>query len=107
VSLPFFANVLGTGAALCSMASFVPQIVKIRRERDASSVSLRMYAVTVTGFSLWIAYGVMIASWPVIGANSVCLGLSATILILKWRYDHAARRRLRKSGALASARGSE
>lgn len=82
------ANILGTGAALCSMASFVPQILKIIRERDASSVSLRMYAVTVTGFSLWIAYGLMITSWPVVGANAVCLILSATILCLKWRFEH-------------------
>ena len=86
--MAYLANVLGTGAALCSMASFVPQILKIRRERDASSFSLRMYAVTVTGFTLWIFYGVMIASWPVIGSNAVCLALSATILVLKWRYDH-------------------
>ena len=64
---------VGTGAALCSMTSFVPQIVKIVRERDASSVSLRMYAVTVTGFALWIAYGVMTHAWPVTGANTVCL----------------------------------
>ena len=81
------ANVVGTGAALCSMTSFVPQIAKIWRERDASSVSLRMYAVTVTGFSLWIAYGVLIGSWPVAGANAVCLVLSATILALKWRFS--------------------
>jgi MtN3 and saliva related transmembrane protein len=79
------ADVVGTGAALCSMTSFVPQIVKIVRERDASSVSLRMYAVTVTGFSLWIAYGVMTRAWPVMAANTVCLLLSATILVLKWR----------------------
>ena len=83
----WLADALGTGAALCSMSSFVPQILKIRRERDASSVSLRMYAVTVTGFSLWIAYGLFIRSWPVIGANAVCLALSATILVLKRRYD--------------------
>lgn len=82
------ANIVGTGAALCSMASFVPQILKIVRERDASSVSLRMYAVTVTGFSLWIAYGVMITSWPVVGSNAICLLLSATILVLKWRFEH-------------------
>lgn len=79
-------NVIGTGAALCSMSSFVPQIAKILRERDASSVSLKMYAVTVTGFSLWIAYGLMIGSWPVAGSNLVCLALSGTILVLKWRY---------------------
>ena len=79
-------NVIGTGAALCSMTSFVPQIAKIWRERDASSVSLKMYAVTVTGFSLWIAYGLLIDSWPVAVSNMVCLALSATILLLKWRY---------------------
>ena len=66
-------DLVGTGAALCSMASFTPQLVKIWRERDASSVSLRMYAITVTGFALWITYGVLLKSWPVTVANSVCL----------------------------------
>lgn len=87
------ANVVGTAAALCSMASFTPQILKIWRERDASSISLRMYVVTVTGFSLWTAYGVLIQSWPVIGANAVCLGLSGAILALKWRFSRQAGRR--------------
>lgn len=68
------------------MASFTPQIVKIWRERDASSVSLRMFVLTVTGFVLWTAYGVLIGSWPVAGSNIVCLILSATILALKWRF---------------------
>ena len=81
------ADLVGTGAALCSMTSFVPQIAKIVRERDASAVSLRMYAVTVSGFCLWIAYGVMTRAWPVAAANAVCLLLSATILGLKWRLD--------------------
>jgi MtN3 and saliva related transmembrane protein len=72
------------------MTSFVPQITKIWRERDATSVSLRMYAVTVTGFTLWIAYGAMIKSLPVVGANSVCLLLSGTILALKWRFSRGA-----------------
>lgn len=81
------ADLVGTGAALCSMASFMPQIVKIVRERDASAVSLRMYAVTVTGFILWTAYGLMTGSWPVAASNIVCLGLSATILMLKWRFS--------------------
>jgi MtN3 and saliva related transmembrane protein len=81
------ADVVGTGAALCSMTSFVPQIIKLVRERDAESVSLRMYAVTVTGFSLWTAYGIMIGSWPIAASNIVCLALSATILALKWRFS--------------------
>ena len=81
------ADVVGTGAALCSMTSFIPQIAKIVRERDAESVSLRMYAVTVTGFSLWTGYGLLIGSWPITAANVVCLALSATVLALKWRFS--------------------
>lgn len=85
--MSMIANLVGTGAALCSMSSFVPQIAKIVRERDASSVSLKMYIVTVTGFGLWIAYGAMIGGWPIVASNAVCLILSAIILILKWRYS--------------------
>ncbi len=80
------ADLVGTAAGLCSMTSFVPQIVKIVRERDASSVSLRMYMVTVTGFSLWIVYGVLQQSWPIWASNGVCLVLTATILTLRLRF---------------------
>lgn len=83
---PALPDIVGTAAALCSMASFTPQIIKTWRERDASAISLRMYAVTVTGFTLWTIYGVLTASWPVIGSNAVCLGLSAIMLALKWRF---------------------
>lgn len=93
--MSLIANAIGTGAALCSMTSFIPQITKIWRERDASSVSLRMYMVTVTGFSLWIGYGVMIGSWPVIGSNAICLALSGAILALKWRFSGRSLRRPR------------
>jgi MtN3 and saliva related transmembrane protein len=78
-----FVNAVGVLAALCSMVSFVPQVVKIWRERDASSVSLRMYVVTVLGFSLWTAYGVLLKSWPLVGSNLISLVLSAAILALK------------------------
>lgn len=85
--MSLIANVVGTAAAICSMTSFAPQIVKIWRERDASSVSLRMYVVTVTGFALWVGYGVLLKSWPIIGSNIVCLLMSGAILALKWRFS--------------------
>lgn len=79
-------NVIGTGAALCTITSFVPQIIKIIRERDASSVSLRMYALTVCAFSLWTIYGVMLEAWPLVAANSISLTLAVTALVCKWRF---------------------
>lgn len=93
--MSLLANAIGIGAALCSMTSFIPQITKIWRERDAASVSLRMYLVTVTGFSLWIGYGALIGSWPVVGSNAICLTLSGAILALKWRFSGRSLRRPR------------
>jgi MtN3 and saliva related transmembrane protein len=87
--MPWTVDAVGGLAAFCSMASFIPQAVKIIRERDASAVSLRMYVVTVVGFSLWLAYGVLLRSWPLVAANAVSLGLSAWILALKLRYGDA------------------
>ena len=80
------ASLVGGAAAALSMSSFVPQIVKIVRERDATSVSTRMYLVTVTGFAVWIAYGLMIKSWPVAGSNMINVALAGTILGLKQRF---------------------
>jgi len=77
---------IGIGAAVCSMASFTPQVWKIWREKDASAVSLVMYLITAVGFALWVAYGVMLKSWPLVGSNSVCLVLALSILGLRLRY---------------------
>jgi MtN3 and saliva related transmembrane protein len=60
------------------------------QERDAASVSLRMYIVTVTGFALWTVYGVLLASWPLTGSNLISPTLAAMILILKVRYRKPA-----------------
>jgi MtN3 and saliva related transmembrane protein len=79
-------NAIGTAAALFSITSFVWQIRKIVQTKDASSVSLKTYAFTVTCFVLWVIYGVRIESWPIVGANAVALLMSGTVLLLKWRY---------------------
>lgn len=86
MAAPPLAVAIGTAAALLSITSFAPQIVKIIREKDASSVSLRTYIVTVTGFSCWLVYGLMIQAWPVAASNLACLLMSGAVLVLKWRY---------------------
>ena len=76
-------NVVGGAAAICSTVSFVPQLVKIVRERDVSGVSSRMYLVTVVGFTLWSAYGLMQHQWPLILSNLISLTLAGSILAFK------------------------
>jgi MtN3 and saliva related transmembrane protein len=84
------ATLVGLVAGLCSTSSFVPQVLKAWREGDTEAISKRMYIVTVSAFSLWIAYGVMIESWPIIVFNIASLVLSGAILVLKLRQSRQA-----------------
>lgn len=77
------ASVVGTLATICSTTSFVPQAWKVVRTRDTSAISKRMYAITVTGFSLWLTYGLLLGQMPLIVTNGICLVLSAFILVMK------------------------
>jgi MtN3 and saliva related transmembrane protein len=81
------ANVVGTLAALCSISSFAPQMIKIWKERDASAVSLKTYSLTVTCFVLWTAYGVLTTAWPVTIANACALVMASGVLAMKWRFS--------------------
>lgn len=87
MAVPPVAAVVGTAAALLSITSFAPQILKIWKEKDASSVSLRTYIVTVTGFACWVTYGFLIHAWPVVVSNIACLLMSGGVLAMKWRFD--------------------
>ena len=77
------AGIVGGLATIASTTSFVPQAWKVIRTRDTSSISKRMYVITVVGFSLWLAYGLLLGEWPLIVTNGICLGLSAFILAMK------------------------
>ena len=81
-----YIELLGIAAGILSVTSFVPQIVKIARERDTAAISLRMFIITVTGFALWATYGFLTGRIAVIAANLVSLSLSATILAAKIKY---------------------
>ncbi|WP_245259096.1 SemiSWEET family sugar transporter [Salinarimonas rosea] len=84
--------VVGTVAGLCSTVSFVPQVWKSWREGDTEAISKRMYVVTVSAFSLWIVYGLMIWSLPIIVFNALSLVLSGSVLVMKLRNLRRRRR---------------
>jgi len=75
-----FIGWLATGA---STVSFTPQAWKIIRTRRTQDISTGMYVLTVSGFLLWAVYGSMLAAWPLVTTNGVCLMLSSFILAMK------------------------
>ncbi len=74
---------LGFAAAAFTTVSFVPQALKIIRERHTAGISLATYAIFVVGLSLWLAYGILSHSAPVIVANALTLIPALVILGMK------------------------
>lgn len=76
-------ELFGYPAALLTTAAFLPQAWKSWRTRDLSGISLPMYALFTLGVALWLAYGIVIGSVPVIASNGVTLVLASVVLWLK------------------------
>ncbi len=74
---------IGYGAAILTTAAFVPQALKSWSSRDLSGVSLSMYSLFTLGVALWLLYGIVLQSWPIILANCVTLVLAGLVLSLK------------------------
>lgn len=77
---------IGTLAACLTTASFVPQAWQTFRTRDVSGISLGMYSLFTLGVALWMVYGLLIVSWPIIVANVITTSLALAILVMKLRY---------------------
>ncbi len=73
-------DLIGYAAAVCTTLAFVPQVLKIHRERSAYDISTGMYVVYIAGVGLWLAYGVLVASWPIILANAATICLAMAVL---------------------------
>ena len=80
------ADLIGSLAACLTTVSFVPQAWLTFRTRDVSGVSLLMYSVFTVGVALWLAYGVLLRSWPMVIANAITLVLALMILAMKLVY---------------------
>ncbi len=83
-------DLLGFAGASCTTVSFIPQVLKIRRTRSAEDISAGMYLLFILGLALWLAYGVMIGSWPILIANTLTIGLAMAVLWMKWRFERPA-----------------
>lgn len=80
------ATLLGLAAGTCTTVAFVPQLLRVIRTRSTTDLSLPMYVVICTGIFLWLLYGLIIDSLPVIAANAVTLAIAGAILFYKLRY---------------------
>ena len=71
---------------MCTTVSFVPQLLQTWRTKKAGDVAWGMLITFCVGTILWLIYGILIRSMPVVVANAATLLLTFTILMLKIHY---------------------
>lgn len=83
---PATIELIGAVAATITTLCWIPQAIKVLRTRETAAISLTMYCMLAVGIFLWLVYGILILSWPLIGANAVTLMPVLAILGMKLRY---------------------
>src|SRR5450631_1478725 len=85
-----FVPIVGFGAGtLCTLA-YLPQALHSFRTKSVRDLSLLMLLSLNVGLVLWVAYGFLIHSLPLILPNAITFFLAFPLLIMKLRYRHAA-----------------
>jgi len=83
---PALVETIGALAAVLTTLCWVPQALKIIRDRETRAISLTATTLSVLGILLWLIYGLAIADAPLIGSSAVTFAITAAILALKIRH---------------------
>ena len=80
-------DAIGAAGAVLTTVCWLPQTMKIAREKDARAISLPATIAMTMGILLWLIYGIALADWPLIASNAVTLVLTAAMVGLKLRHS--------------------
>ena len=78
--MSFNIELTGFIAAILTTVAFIPQVYKVWQTKSVSGMSLTMYLIFFCGVLLWLVYGLIINSLPMIIGNAVTIVLTSIIL---------------------------
>ncbi|MFM9836743.1 MAG: SemiSWEET transporter [Cyclobacteriaceae bacterium] len=81
-------ELIGLVAGGLTTISFLPQVIKTWKSKSAKDLSLVMFTLFCLGIVLWLIYGLLIHSLPVILSNAFTLILSSMILFFKLKFKN-------------------
>lgn len=83
----FNPEIIGFVAGGLSAALFVPQIIKIFKEKSAEEISVVMVLIGVLSSALWLWYGILNDHISMMVTNGIAILASGILLILKWKFS--------------------
>ena len=80
------SELIGYIATVLSIVAFFPQVAKAWKTKSTKDISFPMYFIFTVSQAIWLTYGILITSWPVVVANVTIFLLALSILLLKLKY---------------------
>ncbi len=79
-------DLVGYVAATLTTAAFLPQVVRVWQSQSTKDLSLSTLISFIVGVFMWLIYGLLVKSAPIIVANAVTLVLNLVILRFKLKH---------------------
>lgn len=80
-------DIIGFAAGIFTSINIIPQLIQSIKTKKVEDISLTMYIIYDLGLVLWVAYGILIHSWPVIIMDGFACLTSLVMTYIKIRYD--------------------
>jgi MtN3 and saliva related transmembrane protein len=81
--------IVGFLAGVLTTAANVPQVWKTYRDKSAEGLSFRMLLSLSLGLGLWMTYGFLTDSLPLILTNAIGTVLILSLIVMKWKFDRS------------------
>lgn len=82
-------SVVGFLAGALTTAANLPQVWKTYRDKSAKGLSFRMLLILSLGLALWMVYGFLTDSLPLILTNGIGTVLIVSLIAMKWKFDRS------------------
>ena len=82
-------SIVGFIAGFVTTAANLPQVWKTYRKKSGEGLSFRMLLTLAMGLGLWIVYGIMSKSLPLIVTNVIVFLLILLLIGMKLKFDRA------------------
>jgi len=80
-------NTIGFLAGIVQTSKTIPQLVLSIKSKSTKDLSLSMISLGLAGTALWLIYGFLVGSLPIIITDTISTILFASLLIIKIKFN--------------------
>lgn len=80
-------DIIGFAAGLLIAISMIPQVIKSHKTKSVDDISFSMLSIIGLGTALWVTYGILITSYPIIVMDGFGFFVNLILIYMKIKYQ--------------------